>query len=106
MLENKIGELGNVAGKLARAGVDLQAVYVVGLDGDLVELALAVDDIKNVRIDGLAGREFQDKTDSMRRKTQGKDKIEIVGETDRVVRLVSGRVEEAQPSSAVPAGAD
>jgi lipoprotein-releasing system ATP-binding protein len=31
--------------------------------------------------------------------------LELVGETDRVVRLVSGRVEEAQPAPAVPAGA-
>src|SRR5215813_3977083 len=31
--------------------------------------------------------------------------LELVGETDRVVRLVSGRVEEAQPSAAVAAGA-
>jgi hypothetical protein len=28
--------------------------------------------------------------------------LELVGETDRVVRLVSGRVEEAQPLPAVP----
>jgi lipoprotein-releasing system ATP-binding protein len=31
--------------------------------------------------------------------------LELVGETDRVVRLVSGRVEEAQPPAAVAAGA-
>ena len=31
--------------------------------------------------------------------------LELVGESDRVVRLVSGRVEEAQPSAAVAAGA-
>ena len=31
--------------------------------------------------------------------------LELVGESDRVVRLVSGRVEEAQPAAAVPAGA-
>jgi hypothetical protein len=49
LLENKVGELGDVAGKLARAGVDLQAIYVVGLDGDLVELALAVDDVKKAK---------------------------------------------------------
>jgi lipoprotein-releasing system ATP-binding protein len=31
--------------------------------------------------------------------------LELVGESDRVVRLVSGRVEEAQPAPAVAAGA-
>jgi lipoprotein-releasing system ATP-binding protein len=31
--------------------------------------------------------------------------LELVGETDRVVRLVSGRVEEAVPGPALPAGA-
>ena len=31
--------------------------------------------------------------------------LELVGESDRVVRLVSGRVEEAQPPAAVAAGA-
>jgi len=31
--------------------------------------------------------------------------LELVGETDRVVRLVSGRVEEGQPSAALAAGA-
>jgi hypothetical protein len=49
LLENKAGELGEVASKLARAGVDLQAIYVIGLDGDLVELALAVDDVKKAK---------------------------------------------------------
>jgi hypothetical protein len=49
LLENKTGELGEVAGKLAKANVNLQAIYVIGLDGDLVELALAVDDIKKAK---------------------------------------------------------
>jgi hypothetical protein len=46
LLENHAGELGNVADKLANAGLNLQAVYVVGLEGDLVELAIASDDVK------------------------------------------------------------
>jgi hypothetical protein len=49
LLENRAGELGEVASKLANAGVNLQAFYVVGLDGDLVELALIVDDVKKAK---------------------------------------------------------
>jgi hypothetical protein len=49
LLENRAGELENVAAKLANAGVNLQAVYVVGLDGDLVELAIAADDVKKAK---------------------------------------------------------
>jgi hypothetical protein len=49
LLENHAGELEGVADKLANAGVNLQALYVVGLDGDLVELALAVDDPKKAK---------------------------------------------------------
>ena len=41
LLENQAGELANVADKLNNAGLNLQAVYVIGLDGDLVELAIA-----------------------------------------------------------------
>jgi hypothetical protein len=29
--------------------VNLQAIYVIGLDGDLVELAVGVDDIKKAK---------------------------------------------------------
>jgi hypothetical protein len=49
LLENQAGELEGVADKLAKAGVNLHALYVVGLDGDLVELALAVDDPKKAK---------------------------------------------------------
>jgi hypothetical protein len=49
LLENRAGELEGVAGKLANAGLNLQAAYVIGLDGDLVELALAVDDPKKAK---------------------------------------------------------
>ena len=49
LLENRAGELEEVAGKLANAGLNLHAVYVVGLDGDLVELAVASDDPKKAR---------------------------------------------------------
>jgi len=49
MLENKAGELTGVAASLADAGVNLEALYVVGLAGDLIELAVAVDDVKKAR---------------------------------------------------------
>lgn len=49
LCENRAGELGDVADKLANAGLNLHAVYVVGLDGDLVELAIAVDDVKKAK---------------------------------------------------------
>jgi len=46
LLENRAGELDEVASKLANVGVNVQAIYVIGLDGELVEVAMAVDDIK------------------------------------------------------------
>jgi hypothetical protein len=49
MLENHAGELEDVAGKLANANVNVHAIYVIGLDGDLVDLALAVDDPKKAK---------------------------------------------------------
>jgi hypothetical protein len=49
LLENRAGELEDVAAKLASANVNLQAVYVIGLEGDLVELAFAVDDVKKAK---------------------------------------------------------
>jgi hypothetical protein len=49
LLENHAGELEGVAAKLANTGVNLHAVYVVGLDGDLVELALVADDVKKAK---------------------------------------------------------
>ncbi|PWT84138.1 MAG: hypothetical protein C5B56_16095 [Proteobacteria bacterium] len=49
LLENKAGELAGVAAKLANAGLNVHAVYVIGLDGDLVELAFAVDDPKKAK---------------------------------------------------------
>src|SRR5262245_5788120 len=46
LLENKAGEVANLADKLAGANLNLSAMYVVGLEGDLVDLAIAVDDVK------------------------------------------------------------
>ena len=49
MLENRAGELEDVADKLAKANVNLQALYVVGLSDDLVELAIIADDAKKAK---------------------------------------------------------
>src|SRR5258708_951160 len=49
LLENQAGALAEVADKLANAGLNLHAAYVVGLDGDLVELAIAADDVKKAK---------------------------------------------------------
>jgi hypothetical protein len=49
LLENKAGELSDLAAKLANAHINLYALYVIGLEGDLVELALAVDDVKKAK---------------------------------------------------------
>jgi len=49
LLENRAGELTGVAGKLADAGLNLEAVYVVGLSDNLIELAIAVDDVKKAK---------------------------------------------------------
>jgi hypothetical protein len=49
LLENKAGELAEVAGKLSNAGQNVLAVYVIGLEGDLVELAFAVTDAKKAK---------------------------------------------------------
>jgi hypothetical protein len=49
LLENKAGELTGVASKLSEAGVNLQAIYLVGVAGDLIELAIAADDIKKAK---------------------------------------------------------
>ena len=49
LLENRAGELTGVAAKLAETGLNLQAVYVVGLAGNLIELAIAVDDVKKAK---------------------------------------------------------
>ncbi len=49
LLENRAGELAGLAGKLADQGVNLQAIYVTGLEGDLVELAIIADDPKKAK---------------------------------------------------------
>jgi hypothetical protein len=49
MLENRAGEITGLAGKLADAGLNLEAVYVIGLAGELIEFAVAVDDPKKAK---------------------------------------------------------
>jgi hypothetical protein len=49
LLENQAGELENLSDKLSKAGVNIQAVYVIGLSGDLVELAIVADDAKKAK---------------------------------------------------------
>ena len=49
LLENRAGELTAVAAKLAEAGVNLEAIYVVGLTDDLLELAIVSDDVKKAK---------------------------------------------------------
>jgi hypothetical protein len=49
LLENRAGELAIVADKLANADINLHAAYVVGLEGDLVDIAFAVDDVKKAK---------------------------------------------------------
>jgi hypothetical protein len=49
LLENKAGELAEITGKLGNAGVNLLALYVTGLEGELVELAVVADDPKKAK---------------------------------------------------------
>ncbi|MGH9318852.1 MAG: hypothetical protein ACRD3V_03055 [Vicinamibacteria bacterium] len=49
LLENKAGALAEIAEKLGDANVNLLALYVTGLDGDLVELAIVADDPKKAK---------------------------------------------------------
>jgi hypothetical protein len=49
LLENKAGELAGIAGKLANAGINLVALYVTGLEADLIELAIVADDPKKAK---------------------------------------------------------
>jgi hypothetical protein len=49
LLENRAGEVTGVAAKLADAGLNLEAIYLVGVAGDLIELAIATDDMKKAK---------------------------------------------------------
>jgi hypothetical protein len=47
--ENRAGELAAVSAKLADGGVNLRAIYLTGIAGDLVELAIVRDDVKKAK---------------------------------------------------------
>jgi hypothetical protein len=49
LVENRAGELADVADKLSNAGVNVHALYLTGKDGDLVELAIIADDPKKAK---------------------------------------------------------
>jgi hypothetical protein len=49
LLENKAGELANVANRLGDAGVNLEAIYITGIAGDLIELAIVSDNPKKTK---------------------------------------------------------
>ena len=49
LLENRAGELADVANRLGDAGVNLEAVYVTGISEDLVEVAIASDNPKKAK---------------------------------------------------------
>ena len=46
LLENRAGELAAVSQKLADGRVNMQAIYLTGIVDNLVELAIAVDDVE------------------------------------------------------------
>jgi acetolactate synthase small subunit len=49
LVENKAGELAEVADKLSNAGINLLAMYVTGVAGDMVELAVISEDPKKAK---------------------------------------------------------
>ncbi|HXV60039.1 MAG TPA: hypothetical protein VEK15_05050 [Vicinamibacteria bacterium] len=49
LLENKAGALAEIAEKLGDANVNLLGLYVTGLEGDLVELAIIADKPKKAK---------------------------------------------------------
>ncbi|MGQ9592832.1 MAG: ACT domain-containing protein [Planctomycetota bacterium] len=49
LLEDKAGELAKIAGALADAGVNLNAIYLAGRADDLVEIVVAADDTKKAK---------------------------------------------------------
>lgn len=49
LLENRAGELTGVASKLAEAGLNLEALYLVGVADGLIEVAIVADDTKKAK---------------------------------------------------------
>jgi D-hexose-6-phosphate mutarotase len=61
---------------------------------------LAVGDVRKVSIDGLAGRDYLDKPDGFKRKTQPRGAFGIEAETDRVYLNTPDTVTVSDPSRA------
>jgi hypothetical protein len=49
LLENKAGALANVASRLGEGGINLEAIYITGIAGDLIELAIVSDNPKQTK---------------------------------------------------------
>lgn len=49
LLEDKAGEIARVTSDLANAGINIGAIYLAGRADDLVEVVLAVDDVKKAK---------------------------------------------------------
>jgi len=49
LLEDGAGELANVLNKMGDAGINLDAIYLTGKAEDLIEIAVAVDDVKKAK---------------------------------------------------------
>ena len=49
LLEDRAGEIGRISGQLADAGVNINAIYLAGRADDLVEVVVAVDDVKKAK---------------------------------------------------------
>ncbi len=49
ILDDRAGELANIAEQLADAGINIDAIYLTGRVDDMVQLAIAVDDPKKAK---------------------------------------------------------
>ena len=49
LLEDKAGEIARISSMLAEANVNLNAIYLAGRADDLVEIVVAVDDVKKAK---------------------------------------------------------
>ena len=49
LLENRAGELAAVSSRLGDGGVNRRAIYLTGIAGNLVELAIVPDDVKKAK---------------------------------------------------------
>ncbi len=49
LLEDKAGEIARVSDQLSSSGVNIIAIYLAGRADDLVEVVIAVDDIKKAK---------------------------------------------------------